>query len=411
MKIAFDKKTIRDLPLNDRDGDVVLVRVDYNVPLNEKGEISDDLRISASLATLRYLLNRNCRVIIISHLGRPHGRTDAKFSLEPVAARLGESLGQSVQFVPDCVGDKVKVAAKKLGKGQVVLLENLRFHPGEEKNDLNFAKKLATDSHAKYFVQDGFGVAHRAHASTAAITEFLPSVAGLLLEKEYLAIKNATDNPNRPLVAVLGGAKISDKIDLIERFISIADSVIIGGAMANNFLEYLKLPIGRSLYEPGLDATVAKILKKAKDKYGVDARENFQIPVDVAVAEHGEPTDPRVEMSPKHVGETAKILDIGSKSINRAVKLIENAGTVIWNGTVGMAEQPNFAHGSARIALALAQNPQITSVIGGGDTADFVRNWDSLGGGSFSHVSTGGGASLELMAGETLPGIAALLPA
>lgn len=398
---------MRDLPL--AAGDTVLVRTDYNVPMNDKGKITDDFRITTSLPTLKYLLERGCRVVIIAALGRPDS-PDPKFSLKPVAKHLSKLLDRPVKFADDCVGDRAKVATKHLRNGEIVMLENLRFHPGEEADDREFAKQLARDSHAKYFVQDAFGMTHRAHASMVAITEFLPSVAGFLLESEYLAIKNATDNPNRPLVAILGGAKIADKIELIKHFIDIADQVIVGGAMANDFLKYLKFPIGASVYEPGLDDTIADILKHARKKYGPNFEQSFIIPTDVAVAETGDLNDPRVEMPRSDVGIKMKILDIGPETIVTAEELIEKAGTVIWNGTMGMAEKPAFAIGSARIAMTIAKNPQITSVIGGGDTAEFVRDWDALKGGSFTHVSTGGGASLELMAGEMLPGIAALLP-
>ncbi|MDR0955922.1 MAG: phosphoglycerate kinase, partial [Candidatus Nomurabacteria bacterium] len=249
--IDFPKKTLREVAPRRQ---AVLLRADYNVPLNPDGAITDDFRLTASLPTLKYLIARKNRVVICAHLGRPGGEVNLKFSLEPVAKRMSELLGQDVKFAPDCIGDAAVVAAKKLAPGEVLLLENLRFHPGEKSNDPNFAKELVKASGARLFVQDGFGVVHRAAASTVAITGFLPSVAGLLVEKEYLAIKSATDDPARPLVAVLGGAKISDKIQLIQRFISIADGgVVIGGAMANNFLKFMKYDVGQSLVEDGLD--------------------------------------------------------------------------------------------------------------------------------------------------------------
>lgn len=406
MKVKFPRRTLRDIDLT---GQQVLLRADYNVPLDPDGNVADDFRLTASLPTLRSLLNKRCKIVIISHLGRPDGKIDAKYSLEPVAKVLSNLLQKPVKFVNDCVGDKVKVAAKKMSAGDVILLENLRFHAEEEANDRDFARDLARDSHVRYFVQDGFGVVHRAHASTSAITEFLPSVAGLLLEREYLAIKRATDDPVRPLTTVIGGAKISDKIELVNRFVDVSDHVVIGGAMANNFLEFLKYPIGDSLYEPGLDRTVQSIIHRAKDKYGSAFNGSFVIPTDVAVSENGDLNAPRLNVGLNQVTKHMKILDIGDLSIEKAVKVITGSGTVIWNGTLGMAEATEFAHGSARVAMALASNPQITSVIGGGDTADFVRHWDALDGGSFTHVSTGGGASLELMAGETLPGIDALM--
>jgi phosphoglycerate kinase len=235
-------------------------------------------------------------------------------------------------------------------------------------------------------------------------------VAGLLLENEYVAIKNATDNPTRPLTAILGGAKISDKIPLVEKFVDIADNVIISGAMANNFLRYLGYDVGESLVEPGIDDIVKQIFDAAHTKFDGKFDEKFLLPIDVAVAEHGSPDEERTEVPIEAVRDQMKILDIGIETIGKLDEVVGKSSTVIWNGTLGMAEKPEFAHGSARLSLALAQHPAVVSVVGGGDTADFVRSWDALKGGSFTHVSTGGGASLELMAGDTLPGIAALMP-
>lgn len=406
---GYPKRTVRDVPLH---GKTVLVRADYNVPLTETGDIADDFRVTSSLPTLRYLLDQNCKVVICSHLGRPDGKVDERYSLEPVSERLAKLLKQPVQFVTECVGDQVRQRVKKLRGGEVLMLENVRFHAGEEANDAQFAKVLAEDSTADYFVQDGFGVVHRAHASTSAITQYLPSVSGLLLEKEYMTIRQALDDPNRPLVAVLGGAKISDKIAVIEKFVSIADTIIIGGAMANTFLKYHGSAIGKSVHEDGLDGIVGKIYAAAEKKVGADAVDDFIIlPTDVAVATKLDKTARRVGVSSDEVADDEYILDIGTESIARAVACIERAKTVVWNGTLGYAELPQFAHGSARVALTLASHPAITSVIGGGDTADFVLKWDAAGGDSFSHVSTGGGASLDLMAGAAMPGIDALLDA
>ena len=405
--MSFPYKTINDIDVK---GKQILMRADYNVPLTDDGEISDDFRIEASLPTIKYLTERGAKLVIISHLGRPKGMPNSKYSLSAVADSLSTKLGQAVGFIDDCIGDKVRSQTKDLKPGQVVLLENLRFYPGEESNDQTFAKDLAEDSHAELFVQDGFGVVHRAHASTAAVTEFLPSVAGLLLEREYTEIKKATDDPNRPLTAVMGGAKISDKIPLVEKFIDIADNIIIGGAMANNFLKYLGYDVADSLVEPDIDDTIKHIFDSAHAKFGADFDSRFKLPIDVAVAEHGDIDEARVELQIDTVNGRMKILDIGTKTIEQIDAVVAGSGTVIWNGTLGLAEKPDFAHGSARLAMALATHPQITSVVGGGDTADFVRNWDTLKGGSFTHVSTGGGASLELMAGDTLPGIAALMP-
>lgn len=394
---------MRDVPL---DGKTVLVRADYNVPL-ENGEIKDDYRIRSSVPTIQALLARGCTVVIVSHLGRPEGKVVPELSLEPVAHHLGKLLDLNVHFVDDCIGDKVVMAVKQAPKKSVLLLENVRFYPGDEANDVGFAKQLAGSSQASYFVQDGFGVAHRAQASTSTITQFLPSVAGLLLEKEYTTITEAMERPKRPLVAVMGGAKISDKIQLVERFVAIADKIIIGGAMANNFLRYKGFPVGKSLVEDDVDGVIKTIYAAAQAK-GDDF---VVIPDDVAVAAEVSLDAERTNKALKEVAGDDYILDIGDATIEHLDKELGSAGTVIWNGTLGYAESPAFAHGSARLALHLASHPETTSIIGGGDTADFVLHWDAAGGKSFSLVSTGGGASLELMAGKKLPGIEALMDA
>ena len=407
----FPKKSFREVPL---DGKTVLVRVDYNVPLRDDGSIADDFRIRASLPTLHALIDRRCKVILIAHLGRPDGKVSPKESLEPVAHRLMELLGQPVKFVNDCVGDVVVQASKRLHESEVLLLENLRFHADEETNDETFARQLAESSGAQYFVQEGFGVVHRAHASTEAITHFLPSSAGILLETEYTKITQAMKQPKRPLTAILGGAKISDKIPIIEKFIAVADHIVIGGAMANTFLRYNGLPIGKSKVEDGCDDMIRKIYDAASKKADTPQAyaELIVLPVDVAVAKAISPDSERRVVSVKDVVEDDIILDIGTQSIERAVALIEQSHTVVWNGTMGMAELPNFAHGSARLALAIAEDrSSIDSVVGGGDTADFVMKWDGHDGAGFGHVSTGGGASIELMSGMSLPGIAALMDA
>lgn len=408
-KGGFPKLVMSRVPL---EGKTVLVRADYNVPLNKNGEIADDYRITCSIPTIQELVRRKCKVIICSHLGRPDGKVVEEFSLAPVAERLEELLDTDVRLVSNCIGDQVVQAAKRLHPGSVLLLENLRFHAGEEANDESFARQLVRDSGAQYFVQDGFGVVHRAHASTAAVTQFLPSVAGLLLEREWTSITGAMEHPKKPTVAVLGGAKISDKIKVIKRFIDIADSVVIGGAMANTFLKYKGLSIGESVHEDGLDDIIKEIYKTAEEKVGRDAVDQFIIlPTDVAVSDRVEPESRRAVVAASEVKKDEYILDLGWHSIETAVDAVSGAGTVIWNGTLGYAELSQFAHGSARMALALASQPETTSVIGGGDTADFVLHWDGKKGGSFSHVSTGGGASLDLMAGEPMPGIDALLDA
>jgi 3-phosphoglycerate kinase len=404
----FPKKSFRDVPL---DGRTVLVRVDYNVPLDDDGRITDDFRIRASLPTIRQLIKRQAKIVLIAHLGRPDGKPNAKESLEPVAHRLMELLHRPIKFVDDCIGDKVVQASKYLHRGDILLLENLRFHAEEEENDREFARALAKNSGAEYFVQDGFGVVHRAHASTEAITHFLPSVAGLLVEKEYRMITAAMDDPKRPLTAILGGAKISDKIAVIEKFVVLADHIIIGGAMANTFLKFRGFPIGASKTEDGLDEVVGRIYEAASQKTE-DVDSFIQLPADVAVAKQiSEATERRV-IDVTNVAADDIILDIGTETIERACSAVARSKTVIWNGTMGMAELPNFAHGSARIALAMAEKKdEIMSVVGGGDTADFVMHWDGHDGANFDHVSTGGGASIELMAGEKLPGIESLMDA
>ena len=403
----FFKLTINDVPIC---GKTVLLRADYNVPLTADGKIDDDFRIRSSLPTIKKLLDDKCKIVIISHLGRPDGKVDPVFSIEPAAQRLAELLGEPVRFVSDCVGHRVKMAIKRAPKVSVTVLENLRFYPGEEANDPLFAEQLTKSSGAQYFVQDGFGVVHRAHASTSAITQYLPSVAGLLLEREYMTITGAMMHPSRPLLAVVGGAKISDKISLIEQLIDVADKIIIGGAMANTFFAARKIQIGKSKVEAGQESEVAKIYSKVEEKVGVKKVDDFLVlPSDVAVGKSPDASATRQEVDVHCVLPDDYILDIGGETSMRMTLSVEASKTVIWNGTLGMAEYRSFAVGSEVLARDLADHPEITSIIGGGDTADFVIHWDSHKGKSFSHVSTGGGASLELMAGDKLPGIESLL--
>lgn len=406
--MKFYKQTITTVPIQ---GKTVLLRADFNVPLEEDGKIADDFRIRASLPTIKRLLEDHCKVVIISHLGRPKGH-DPSLSLQPVAKRLAELLGESVRFVDQTVGDKVKMSVKRAPQRSVTVLENLRFDPREEANDMGFARQLTEDSGAQYFVQDGFGVVHREHASTAGVTQYLPSVAGLLLEREYMTIRGVMTAPKQPLVAVLGGAKVSDKISVVEAFIEIADKIIITGVMANTFFAYKHNNIGKSKFEEGQTEVIEKIYAAAQARVGADNVDEFLIlPDDLAVGPSADENTPRQIVGKDNVGTDEIILDIGDKSIERMVGIVEKAKTVVWSGTLGKAELPNFAHGSARLALTLATNPAITSVVGGGDTVDFVLHWDARDGDSFTHVSTGGSASLELMAGKKLPGIESLLDA
>lgn len=389
--MAFTKQTIRDVDLA---GKTVLVRVDYNVPVDHDGSIGDLFRLRASLPTLEYLFEANTRIILISHLGRPVGKVDPKFSLEPIADKLGELLNRQVRFVPETVGTKVQAAVKAMESGGVLLLENLRFHPGEEANDPVFAKQLA--DLADIFVQDGFGVVHRAHASTQAITEFLPAVAGLLLEKEVSTITEATENPQRPLVAIVGGAKVSDKLELLGRLGKIADKILIGGAMANTFWKAQSKPIGKSVYEAGQDGAVQTIRAGGGSA-------GMVLPDRVAVGKSIEPDSPRRDIALEAVASDDFILD---NDFSPWFTDIKTAHTVIWNGPIGMTELANFQKGSLTLAQAISQS-SAQSVVGGGDTVAFIEQVRMID--KFTWVSTGGGASLELMAGKPLPGVEALL--
>lgn len=410
MSGKFYKLTMNDVPLA---GKTVLVRADYNVPLTADGKVADDYRIRMSVPTIKKLIADECRVVIISHLGRPEGEVNPKYSLTPVATRLGELLGQPVEFVDDCVGQKVFMSVKNATKGSVTLLENLRFHPEEEANDADFARQLAKQSRAEYFVQDGFGVVHRAHASTSAITQFLPSVSGILLEREYMTITGAMETPERPLVAVLGGAKVSDKISVIEALVDVADTIIIGGAMANTFLAHRGISVGASKVEADQGQVIDAIYQKVAAKVGAERVDSFLVlPVDIGAGGSTEQNATRQDVPVSAIPERVMALDLGPETAKLIESIVKRAHTVIWNGTLGYAEVPAFATSSAALAQVLADKKgEITSVIGGGDTADFVIHWDPSHGASFSHVSTGGGASLELMAGEKLPGIEALLDA
>jgi len=410
----------------------VLLRADYNVPIKD-GRITDDYRIRQSLPTIHYILEKNARLIIMSHLGRPTGPDDKANSLAPVAKRLSKLLNKSVQFAADCVGDTVKQASQNLGQGEVLLLENLRFHPEEEKNDVNFARSVVAATGAEIFVQDGFGVVHRAHASTEAIAKLLPAVAGFLLAKEVDTITRVMEDPARPLVAVVGGAKISDKIDILNRLIDIADCVAVAGAMANNFLVVEGHKLGKSLVEKNALSEAKRILAKARQ---AEKRRNFNflLPVDVVVSTdiNGQKPTRLVDIDsnaladiesypkkPKRRSFTVKadelVLDIGPMSAYQVAGAVRMAGTVIWNGTCGVTETKGMAGAAApfshatRIVVEAMIGPtnrhgnKPFTLVGGGDTVGYVEQEKLLG--DFSHVSTGGGASLELMGGHHLPGV------
>lgn len=405
----FYKLTIADVPLR---GKTILLRADYNVPLTSDGQVADDYRIRSSLPTVKKLLGFGCKVVIMSHLGRPDGKRDMAYSLEPVAQRLASMLGESVRFADNCIGHRVKMAIKRAPKSSVIVLENLRFHPGEEANDAEFARQLAADSGADYMVQDGFGVVHRAHASTVAVTQYLPSIAGLLLEHEYTTITTAMKHPARPLVAVMGGAKVSDKIPILNAMIPVADTIIIGGAIANTFLATRGNRMGKSILETDQQQVIDTIYANASKKVGKKQVDSFLVlPTDLGVGTSLDKTATRKDVNAVSVGSHEMALDIGPNATEQMLAIVKAAKTVIWNGTLGYSNVPAFATASASLAKALADNSSITSIIGGGDTADFAIHWDEKHGGSFTHVSTGGGASLELMSGAKLPGIEALIDA
>lgn len=426
----FHKKTLRDFDIN---GKKVLLRVDYNVPLGDSSEIESTYRITQSLPTIRALQERGCKIVICSHLGRPSGPDDAKCSLRPVAKELEKLLEHPVKFVDNCIGDAVKSATSDMQPGDIVLLENLRFHAEEEQNDENFAAEIISSCGAEVFVQDAFGVVHRAHASTDAIARKLPAVSGLLLEKEVDTITNAIHNPMHPLMAVIGGAKIEDKIDIIYKFLDIADIVIIGGAMANTFLKAQGIEIGDSLYDEDELDTAHGIIDKVRE-ICTHRKLIFYLPQDGIVATevaqnaHTRIVDwdahmiASVEAYPKKPTATSgkvkkheKILDIGPFSAAFISGAMQLCGTVVWNGTMGVSETPAltgsvgpFAHGTQAVVDSMVGkygNRPVT-VVGGGDTAAYVEEHGMTD--MFSHVSTGGGASLELMSGKDLPGVAVL---
>jgi len=431
--VGFNKKTVNDISLQHKR---VLVRADYNVPIKD-GKISDDYRIKQSVQTIKYIWEQfESSIVIISHLGRPDGKPDPKYSLKPVAGRLSELLDMPVQFASDTVGEAATKACGELKPGQILLLENVRFDPREEQNSPDYAKELAETARAEVFVQDGFGVMHRAHASTEAITHILPSVAGRLLEKEVATINKVIAQPEHPLVSVVGGAKVSDKIEVLNKLIDLSDCVAVVGAMANNFLAAERLKTGASLVEKVAMATTRQILEKVRNE---EKKRNFSflLPFDVVVSRKKDGTAPTRVVDvhstgladilaypklPKHdtytVGADDIILDIGPGSAAQIAGAIKMAKTVIWNGTCGVTEVKGiagahdpFAHGTRVIVDAMigdsnnhANKP--FTLVGGGDTVSYVEEQGLTD--DFGFVSTGGGASLELIAGHKLPGIEAL---
>lgn len=393
---ALNKKTIEDIDVN---GKRVLARCDFNVPLKD-GEITNDKRIVAALPTIKYLMEHGAKVILCSHLGRPKGEYKPEFSLAPVAKRLSEYLGVEVKLAedPEVVGANAKAMASELKDGEVMLLENVRYRAEETKNEENFSKELA--SLADVFVNDAFGTAHRAHCSTTGVASYLPAVCGYLIQKEIKFMGGALANPKRPLVAILGGAKVSDKIGVIENLIDKCDTIIVGGGMAYTFMRYFGHNIGASLLEADWVEKAGEMMKAAEDK-GV----KFLIPVDNKVGkEYDENTESKI-VSSDDIPDGWMGLDIGPETQKLFADAIKGAGTVIWNGPMGVSEWENFASGTISIAKAVADSGAI-SIIGGGDSVAAVTKLGFAD--KMSHISTGGGASLEFLEGKDLPGICAL---
>ena len=390
------KKTIQDIDVS---GKRVLVRVDFNVPLAEDGTVSDDKRIVAALPTIRYLLEHNAKVILCSHLGRPKGQVNPKYSLAPVGARLSELLPDTkIWFAEDTVGESAKTAIDDMKDGEIVLLENVRFYPEEEKNDPEFAKKLA--SLADIFVSDAFGTVHRAHASTAGVAAYLPAVAGFLIGKELGVMGEALDNPKRPFVAILGGAKVADKIGVIKNLLGKCDSLIIGGGMAYTFLKAQGYGIGTSLLDAESIDLAKDIMAEAKAK-----NVNFLLPIDTVVATEFDANAEHKVVPSTEIPDGWMGMDIGPKTAELFKKTIVEAATVVWNGPMGVFEFPAFAEGTKKVAEACAECAG-TTIIGGGDSASAVKKLGFAD--NMTHISTGGGASLEFLEGKTLPGVAVL---
>lgn len=395
----YNKKTVRDLDLA---GKKVLLRCDFNVPQDKAtGKITSDKRIVASLPTIRYLLEHGAAVIACSHLGKPKGEWKESLTMAPVAQRLSELLEIPVEFAKDIVGEDAKAKAAALQPGQVLLLENLRFDKGEEKNDPELAKALA--SLADVYVSDAFGTVHRAHASTAGVAAYLPAYAGLLVEKELSVMGKALDDPKRPFVAILGGAKVSDKIGVINNLLEKADTIIIGGGMAYTFLKAQGYSVGTSLLEEDKVDYAREMIEKAKEK-GV----NLLLPMDTAVHDKFEDVEEFMTVDVTGIPDGYMGLDIGPQTVKLFSNAIRGAGTVVWNGPMGVFEFPSFATGTEEVARAVAESGAIT-IVGGGDSAAAVEKLGFAD--RMTHISTGGGASLEFLEGKELPGVACLLDA
>ena len=391
----MSKKTVKDIDLK---GKKVFVRCDFNVPMDENQKITDNRRIVAALPTIKYLVEQNCKVILASHLGRPKGEVKPEFSLAPVAKELSKQLGQEVLMAKDVIGESAKTLAANLQEGQVMLLENVRFHREETDNDPEFAKELA--SMAEVFVNDAFGTAHRAHASTEGISHYLPSVSGFLIEKELKFLGDALNNPERPFVAILGGAKVSDKIGVIDSLLEKVDTLMIGGGMAYTFFKAQGYEVGNSLCEPDKCELALKLMEKAKNK-GV----KLMLPVDTKIGKEFKPDTESKIVEYTQIPAEWEGFDIGEKTIEMFKNELKTAKTVVWNGPLGLFEFDQFAIGTNAIAHALAEI-DATTIIGGGDSAAAVEKAGLAD--KMTHISTGGGASLEFLEGKKLPGIECL---
>ena len=393
--MTYNKKNIEDIQVS---GKKVLVRCDFNVPLKD-GVITSDKRIVEAIPTIKYLLEKGAAVILCSHMGKPKGEVNPKYTLAPVAARLTEILGQEVKLAPDTIGPETKAMAAALECGQALLLENTRFDKREEKNDPEFAKELA--SMAEIFVNDAFGAAHRAHASTAGVAEYLPAVCGYLIQKEIGVMGKALEDPARPFVAILGGAKVSDKIGVINKLLEKCDTIIIGGGMAYTFFKALGNEVGTSICEYDKLDLAREMLQKAKDR-----KVNFLLPVDNVIGREYDENTQYMRIYSDSIPDGWMGLDIGDKTRELYAKSIQGAGTVVWNGPMGVSEWANFAAGTEGVAKAVAESGAI-SIIGGGDSAAAVEKLGYAD--KMTHISTGGGASLEFLEGLELPGIACLM--
>jgi phosphoglycerate kinase len=389
------KKSIRDVDIKDKK---ILIRVDFNVPQDDEGNITDDIRIRESTFTIDYILKHGGKIILMSHLGRPKGKVTDEFRLTPIGKRLSELLDRPVKKLDDCIGPEVEKAVSEMGPGDIILLENLRFYKEEEKNDPEFAKKLARLG--DIFVNDAFGTSHRAHASTEGVTHYLPAVAGFLVEKEIEYFERITKNPDRPFILVLGGAKVSDKIPMIENMLSKADIILVGGAMAYTFLKQNGVNIGSSRYEQDVADTAKTILEKAKSM-GVE----LLLPVDHVICDSIDSPNQIKTTNGAEIEEGFMGVDIGPQTIALFTDKLKKARTIVWNGPMGIFEKDQFAEGTKRMAEAIAGSVAI-SVIGGGDSAAAAQKFGIQD--RISHISTGGGASLEYLEGKILPGIAAL---